>query len=99
MKMQQAITGTSDKLIKLHHGLCPTEPSVPNGIKYLWTFFGQDTLLLSLHNFLSLVFARLPPPRLADFQSTATKLKRLKEENDVLRQTLIKQRQQQAADG
>jgi hypothetical protein len=53
--------------------------------------------LLSLHNFLSLVFARLPPPRLADFQSTSTKLKRLKEENDVLRQTLIKQRQQAAA--
>lgn len=59
--------------------------------------FLQDTLLLSLHNFLSLVFSRLSPPKLAEFQSTSTKLKRLKEENDVLRQTLIKQRQQNAA--
>jgi hypothetical protein len=60
-------------------------------------FILQDTLLLSLHNFLALVFARLPAPRLSQFQSTATKLKRLREENDLLRQTLIKQRQQQAA--
>jgi hypothetical protein len=60
-------------------------------------FLLQDTLLLSLHNFLSLVFARLPAPRLSEFQSTATKLKRLREENDVLRQTLVKQRQQAAA--
>ena len=63
-------------------------------VAILTTFF-QDTLLLSLHNFLALVFARLPAPRLSEFQSTATKLKRLREENDVLRQTLIKQRQQQ----
>ena len=60
-------------------------------------FTFQDTLLLSLHNFLSLVFARLPAPRLSEFQSTSTKLKRLREENEVLRQTLIKQRQQAAA--
>lgn len=43
----------------------------------------QDTLLLSFHNFLMLMFASMPAPRLADYWSTAIKLKKLKEENQV----------------
>lgn len=51
----------------------------------------QDTLLLSLHNFLAIVFASLPPPKLANYQNSTTKLKRLKDENDAMRQTLLRQ--------
>jgi hypothetical protein len=80
------------------NNLCePLTTISPHVLHMSQRFLLQDTLLLSLHNFLSLVFARLPAPRLSEFQSTATKLKRLREENDVLRQTLVKQRQQAAA--
>ena len=33
----------------------------------------QDTLMLSLHNFLALVFQNLPPPRIMDFRKTASR--------------------------
>lgn len=61
----------------------------------------QDTLLLSLHNFLAVVFASLPPPRLADYQSTSAKLRQLREENEAMKQALLKQHrnlQQRAPD-
>jgi len=40
----------------------------------------QDTLMLSLHNFLSLVFQSLPPPRLAEFRRTSARIKSMREE-------------------
>ena len=49
----------------------------------------QDTLLLSFHNFLMLVFASMPAPRLADYWSSAVRIKKLKEENQV---NIIKRR-------
>ena len=52
----------------------------------------QDTVLLSLHNFLSLVFACVPSPRLAEFATTCAKLKRLKHENTAMRQKLVESR-------
>ena len=51
----------------------------------------QDSLMLSLHNFLAIVFASLPPPKLGDYHSTQSKMKRLKEENEAMRATLLKQ--------
>jgi WD40 repeat protein len=54
----------------------------------------QDSLMLSLSNLLSVVFACLPPPRLADYRSTAAKVRRLKEENEALRQRLVAREQQ-----
>ena len=48
----------------------------------------QDTLLLSFHNFLMLVFASLPAPRLADFWSTGIRIKKLKDENQIMRRKL-----------
>ena len=59
-------------------------------------YFGrswQDSLMLSLHNFLAIVFASLPPPKLGDYHSTMSKMKRLRDENDAMRQTLLKQHQ------
>ena len=49
----------------------------------------QDTLLLSLYNFLSLIFGCLPLPKLIDFNSTNAKIKALKEENAALRRKLV----------
>lgn len=40
----------------------------------------QDTLWLSLHNFLTLVFSALPPPRLADYQRVAGRTRAMREE-------------------
>ena len=48
----------------------------------------QDTLLLSFHNFLMLVFASAPAPRLADYWSTGIRIKKLKDENQVMRRKL-----------
>jgi hypothetical protein len=55
----------------------------------------QDTLLLSLHNFLAIIFSSLPPPKLADFHNSAAKIRRLRDENDAMRQTLLKQQKLQ----
>ncbi len=62
-----------------------TNPAFASFFSRQW----QDTLLLSLFNFLSLIFACLPPPRLADYASTTWKLRRLREENDALKQRLL----------
>ena len=51
----------------------------------------QDTLVLSFHNFMMLTFASMPAPRLADYWSTAIKLKKLKEENQAMRRKLMEQ--------
>ena len=40
----------------------------------------QDTLIMSLSNFLSIVFQSLPPPRLADYQKTASRLRVMRDE-------------------
>jgi len=40
----------------------------------------QDTLMLSLHNFLALVFQGLPPPRLADYKKSAARFRAMREE-------------------
>ena len=49
----------------------------------------QDSLMLSLFNFFALIFACLPAPRLADFNSTVLRIRQLREENDTLRQKLV----------
>lgn len=48
----------------------------------------QDTMLLSLHNFLSIIFQCMPLPTLLTMDEDTNKLKRLQEENDALRQRL-----------
>jgi len=45
----------------------------------------QDTLMLSLHNFLALVFQGLPPPRLADYKKSAARFRAMREEIKVLK--------------
>jgi len=45
----------------------------------------QDTLMLSLHNFLALVFQGLPPPRLADFKKSAARFRAMREEIKTLK--------------
>ena len=40
----------------------------------------QDTLMMSLSNFLSIIFHGLPPPRLADHQKTAARFNVMREE-------------------
>lgn len=58
----------------------------------------QDTLLLSLQNFLSVVFLSIPPPKLADFGRSNEKIQRLKDENRLLKSKLFQLvRQQQQA--
>ncbi len=63
-----------------------TNPSFANFFARHW----QDTLLLSLHNFLAIIFASLAPPKLADYHNSTSKIKRLREENDAMRQSLLK---------
>ncbi len=48
----------------------------------------QDSLMLTLFNFLSVIFACLPSPRLAQHRNAAAKIRRLMEENEALRQKL-----------
>ncbi|XP_076241526.1 WD repeat-containing protein 91 isoform X2 [Calliopsis andreniformis] len=48
----------------------------------------QDTMLLSLHNFLSIIFQCMPLPTLLQIDEDTNKLKRLQEENEALRQRL-----------
>ncbi|PSN38125.1 WD repeat-containing protein 91 [Blattella germanica] len=45
----------------------------------------QDTLLVSLHNFLATIFQCMPQPMLVSFEEDALKMKRLQEENEMLR--------------
>ena len=45
----------------------------------------QDTLMMSLTNFISIVFQSLPPPRLADYKKTSTRIRLLKEEIKTLK--------------
>ena len=66
-----------------------TNPTFMNYFSRHW----QDTLMLSLHNFLAIIFASIPPPKILDFYSSSAKIKRLREENEVMRQTLLKQQQ------
>ncbi|XP_063239481.1 WD repeat-containing protein 91 [Bacillus rossius redtenbacheri] len=46
----------------------------------------QDTVLVSLHNFLSTIFQCMPLPTLASYEEDAARMKKLQEENDALRQ-------------
>ena len=74
----------------------PFLPNPENNPTFL-NFFSrhwQDTLMLSLNNFLAIIFASLPPPKLAQYNSSTVKIKRLREENEVMRNTLLKQQQQ-----
>ena len=48
-------------------------------------FQWQDTLMLSLQNFLSVVFASVPPPKLADLARTNERIQRLRDENRLLK--------------
>lgn len=45
----------------------------------------QDTLLVSLHNFLATIFQVMPLPTLASLEQDAARVKRLQEENESLR--------------
>ncbi|KAJ1525458.1 hypothetical protein ONE63_010268 [Megalurothrips usitatus] len=46
----------------------------------------QDTLMVSLHNFLATIFQVMPLPTLASLEQDASRVKRLQEENETLRQ-------------
>lgn len=48
----------------------------------------QDTLLISLHNFLACVYQVLPQPVLCSYEEEVTRLRRLTEENEMLRARL-----------
>lgn len=48
----------------------------------------QDTLLVSLHNFLATIFQVMPLPTLASLEQDAARVKRLQEENESLRHKL-----------
>lgn len=57
----------------------------------------QDTLLVSLHNFLATVFQCMPQPTLSRIETEATLVKKLQEENTLLRNRLQTMSQQGAA--
>lgn len=48
----------------------------------------QDAFLVSLHNFLAIIYQVMPQPVLASYEEEATKLRRLQEENDALKHKL-----------
>uniref|UniRef100_A0A0A9XRW3 WD repeat-containing protein 91 n=2 Tax=Lygus hesperus TaxID=30085 RepID=A0A0A9XRW3_LYGHE len=48
----------------------------------------QDTFLVSLHNFLSIIYQVIPEPALSSYEEEATKLRRLQEENESLKHKL-----------
>ena len=50
----------------------------------------QDTLILSLHNFLAIVYSCLPLPRLAEYANTSVILRKLREDNDSMKKKLMK---------
>lgn len=61
----------------------------------------QDTLLVSLHNFLATIFQCMPQPTITRAETEATLIRKLQEENSLLRsrlQTLNQQHQQQLTD-
>lgn len=45
----------------------------------------QDTLLVSLHNFLATIFQCMPQPTLTRLDTEASQMKKLQEENSILR--------------
>ncbi|QQP58193.1 WD repeatcontaining protein 91like, partial [Caligus rogercresseyi] len=49
----------------------------------------QDTLVLSLFNFLSIIYSCLPPPRIAEFLGSGAKMRKLREDNEALRRKLM----------
>ncbi|XP_044742281.1 WD repeat-containing protein 91 isoform X2 [Chrysoperla carnea] len=49
----------------------------------------QDTLFVSLHNFLACVFQCMPQPTLTNFDEDVTRLRRLQEENESLKARLL----------
>lgn len=48
----------------------------------------QDTLMISLHNFLATIFQCMPLPTLARIDSEATLIRKLQEENSALRERI-----------
>ncbi|XP_014277435.1 WD repeat-containing protein 91 isoform X1 [Halyomorpha halys] len=48
----------------------------------------QDAFLVSLHNFLAIMYQVMPQPVLASYEEEATKLRRLQEENEALKHKL-----------
>lgn len=54
----------------------------------------QDTLLVSLHNFLATIFQCMPQPTLSRIETEATLVKKLQEENTLLRSRLQAMSQQ-----
>lgn len=48
----------------------------------------QDTLLVSLHNFLATIFQCMPQPTLTRLDTEASQMKKLQEENSILRNRL-----------
>ncbi|XP_040159259.1 WD repeat-containing protein 91 [Anopheles arabiensis] len=55
----------------------------------------QDTLLISLHNFLSTIYQCMPQPIIAKAESEGCLIKKLQEENSLLRSKLATIQQQQ----
>nr|CAD7405096.1 unnamed protein product [Timema cristinae] len=49
----------------------------------------QDTLCVSLHNFLATIFQCMPQPTLTSFEEDALRMKRLQEENEALKQRFV----------
>jgi len=88
-KMSPELQGQADWKEWFAIPFLPNPESNPTFINYFSRHW-QDTLMLTLHNFLAIVFASLPPPKLADYHATSSKIKRLREENDAMRQTLLK---------
>lgn len=48
----------------------------------------QDTLLVSLHNFLAIIYQAMPLPVLASYEEEATRIRHLQEENESLKHKL-----------
>lgn len=59
----------------------------------------QDTLLVSLHNFLATIFQCMPQPALSRIEAEATLIKKLQEENAILRTRIQTMGNQQQATG
>lgn len=66
---------------------CKNPEDHPNYIVY-FTKQWQDTLILSLHNFLATIFHSMPSPILMRTEAEASTIKKLQEENTKLRQRL-----------
>lgn len=60
----------------------------------------QDTLLISLHNFLATIFQCMPQPTITRAETEASLIKKLQEENNILRnrlQSINNQQQSQSS--